>query len=173
MVFNAIHRIVAADRTMGYYRLLFSKPVSVSLFYAQRFAVHLAGLVVCVLILCVALRTGGTPVPIGSLTLYVVLLYVTMGGVGFLLSVITRYDWTLLIAVWYGAELLSTIARDHDAVWRPVTYVLPPVWLVDPVRDALLRGTLPAVDSLAWLLSYGVASFLLGLLLLERRPLSA
>jgi ABC-type multidrug transport system permease subunit len=170
-VLLSINRIVSADRTMGYYRLLFSKPVSVSLYYAQRYVITLVGLLLCVALLCGIAVACGVALPVFSILAYVTILYLSLGGVGFLLSVITRFDWTLLLAIWYGSELL--FLQFGERRWHAVLNVLPPSRLVEPVRDALLRGDMPSGGALAWLVGYGVACLIAGILLLERRPLSS
>jgi hypothetical protein len=171
-VLLAINRIVSADRKMGYYRLLFSKPLSIATFYAQRFAVHLAGLAACVFILCVLVRMGGVPITVGGIVVYTIILYIAMGGVGFLLSIVTRFDWPALLGAWYGASVLHTIVNFRWPSWEPAIRVLPPSWLVDEVRNTLLRGDVPSFGTLTWLLGYGIGCCVLGLFLLRRQALA-
>jgi ABC-type transport system involved in multi-copper enzyme maturation permease subunit len=172
-VLLAINRIVSADRTAGYARLLFAKPISVSLYYAQRFVVHLAGLLICVLLLCVLLLLKGVLVSVASVLTYTIVVYVAMGGIGFLLSVLTRFDWTLLLAVWYGSEMVHTVYGRSGSMGASLIQALPPTWHMDTIRTAILDGNMPPNDILLWLVGYGAACFVAGVLLLERRSLSS
>ena len=57
-VLIALNGIVSTDRKMGYYRFLFSKPVSVVAYYAQLFFVYMAGVLVSMLLLAAVLAHG-------------------------------------------------------------------------------------------------------------------
>ena len=50
-VLIAVNGIVSTDRKQGYYRFLFSKPVSAVAYYAQVFFVGMAGVLFCMLLL--------------------------------------------------------------------------------------------------------------------------
>jgi hypothetical protein len=104
--------------------------------------------------------------------LYTALIYVAMGGIGFFLSVATRYDWLSLAAVWLGARILRTMYGPEND-WRgKAVELLPPVHKLDEVANSLIgTGTAHASDVL-WLLGYGALFFALGLLILRRGSLA-
>ena len=165
----AVRGISSDDRKEGRYRLLFAKPVSVPRFYAQAFLVNGALSMICAallvagtrLIVPLAARTAGDAMLIFATS------YLLVGGLLFLFSAIFRWDWVAVAVLVSGAVYLA--AKFPDARWL---HLFPPVW-----RILLQFGSLPklaAVDSrsLALAAAYGVACFLLGLLVLRRRPLA-
>jgi len=173
MVLLSISRMVSADRTAGTYRLLFAKPISISLFYAQRFVVTLAGLLACIAVLCGVAVLNQIAVPVLSILAYVAIVYIAFGGIGFLLSVLTRFDWTGLLVLWYGSEALHLWSEHEQFSWRAALNVLPPAHFVEPVRGALIASRMPPTEALAWLLGYGAICVIAGVLILERRQLSS
>lgn len=165
----SVHGISANDRTTGRYRLLFAKPVKVLPYYAQAFVIH--GVMYMALSL-VSVAALSRLLPIGRETMVgaiVILLcsYVLVGGVAFLFSAIWRFDWVATAAVWGAVTYLASKFR--DAGWLGP---LPPFWRISEQID-LLR-TLDPLDAkpLLWVVAYGVACFLLGLIILKRRPLA-
>jgi hypothetical protein len=95
-----------------------------------------------------------------------------MGGIGFFLSVATRYDWLTLAAVWLGSRMLRSL-YGQVSDWRSkAVELLPPVHRLDDVANSLIgSGTAPASDVL-WLLGYGALFFALGLVILRRGSLA-
>lgn len=171
-VLIAVNGIVSIDRKTGYYRFLFSKPVNPILYYAQVFFVYMAGVVASMFVLSRILQTILPTFSIGNYLLYTALIYVAMGGIGFFLSVATRYDWLSLAVVWLGARILrTTFGGGND--WRSkAVQLLPPVHKLDEVANSLIgTGTANASDVL-WLLGYGALFFALGLLLLRKGSLA-
>lgn len=171
-VLIAVNGIVSIDRKTGYYRFLFSKPVNPILYYAQVFFVYMAGVVASMFVLSRILQTILPSFSIGNYLLYTALIYVAMGGIGFFLSVATRYDWLSLAVVWLGARILrTTFGGGND--WRSkAVQLLPPVHKLDEVANSLIgTGTANASDVL-WLLGYGALFFALGLLLLRKGSLA-
>jgi hypothetical protein len=173
-VLFAIHGISSLDRQRGYFRFLFSKPVSVAAYYAQEFVVRLVGvLTVAALSAGTVAMLGGGAFP-GQLVAYVALTYALLGGVGFLLSALVQFDGLLLILVWLVAHTAIQVRRLYPHwIPEPVVRALPPVDKLDAARDAWLAGTgtFPAGD-LLWAVGYGLACFVLGLVALRRRPLA-
>jgi hypothetical protein len=175
----ALNGISSTDRQRGYFRFLFSKPVSVVRYYAQDLALRGVGLlgVSLVLFAAFALLTRG-PVPLWALA-YVALAFALVGGVGFLLAAITHHDGIALVGVLVattlvraGSTLLGWMGRGPVEALQFVSTVLPPFHLLDPARDALARGAAPPVGLLVWVLAYGLGSFGAGLLVLRHRPLA-
>jgi len=171
-VLLSVSRLISADRAQGYYRILFSKPISIPLFYAQRYVIHLAGVLLCVATLCSLLWTQQIHVDLLKLLAYVATMYVAMGGVAFLLSSITRFDWPVLLGVWYGSSVLYGFFGDRGGIVGALVRVLPPEHAAQPLRAAVINGNPFPASSLTWLLGYGAVCLLLGLLVLWRRPFS-
>ena len=107
-VLIAVNGIISGDRKRRYYRLLFSKPISAPRFYAQAFLVSLFGTLVATLLVLVAFRAVAGAIPILAALHFVLLYFLLFGGVGFLLSAITEYDWIALGVVWSLAWLLRS-----------------------------------------------------------------
>lgn len=171
-VLIALNGMVSTDRKMGYYRFLFSKPVSPVAYYALLFGVHLVGVVATMLVLSLVLRTVVAQFSVPNFLLYTALIYVSMGGIGFFISVTTRYDWLTLAAVWLG----SRVARDFYGTkpgWAGrLVQVLPPVHRLDDVANGIISSGSAAAGDVLWLLGYGAAFFLFGLLLLRHGSLA-
>jgi len=167
-VLIAMNGIVSSDRKNGYYRFLFSKPINRVLYYAQAFLVYMVGVLLIMAILSALLRTILPGFNIGYFVMYAALVYIAMGGIGFFLSVATRYDWLSLAAVWLGSRMLRAIYSGPRAGWKgKVVEILPPVHRLDDVANSLIgTGSAPSSD-VAWLLGYGLLCFVLGLVLLR------
>jgi ABC-type transport system involved in multi-copper enzyme maturation permease subunit len=169
----SVNGIVSRDRTHGYYRFLFAKPISVARYYSQSFLVNGLGLALAMLILLGAFALLAVPVfPAGAVA-YMGLYFISFGGLGFLYSVLSRYDWLLLAMTWFLALALRALYPAHGGgVGAFFNLVLPPAHLLQGMAAPLMRGA--AVDSLSllWVVGYGTAAFLLGLVALHRRSLA-
>lgn len=173
LVLLAIQRAVSGDRTAEYYRFYFSKPVRAWVFYLQRYAAFGAGLLVMIGLLLLVGIFSGVPVHIGGAMLYFLILYLAMGGIGFLCSAATRYDWSVLGVVWFGAMLARTVFATSTRWPHWLVTVLPRAELMDNVRSALFNGNSPDTHDVAWLVGYGIVCLLLGLVVIQRRPLTS
>jgi hypothetical protein len=167
-VLIAMNGIVSTDRKNGYYRFLFSKPINRVLYYAQAFLVYMIGVLLIMAVLSSLLRMIVPSFNVAYFLLYAALVYIAMGGIGFFLSVATRYDWLSLAAVWLGARILRTIYSGPRAGIRgKLVQLLPPVHRLDDVANSLI-GTGSAVSSdVIWLVGYGILFFALGLVVLR------
>ena len=165
----AIHGISANDRTTGRFRLIFAKPVRVLPYYAQAFVIHGAVFMTCVAI-AVAVFTRLFPVNgqvVGAALILFAVSYLLVGGVCFLFSAIWRFDW-LSTGVILG--LATWLASGHPgARWL---YPLPPTWIIIDQGMSIEKLRPLEPKPLLWVIAYGVACFLLGLILLKRRPLA-
>ena len=171
-VLIALNGIVSGDRKAGYYRFLFAKPVNPVAYYAQLFFVHMLGVLSAMLVLSALLHMVLPGFSIINYLLYTAIIYVAMGGIGFFLSVATRYDWLTLAAVWLGSRVLRTLYGFRNDWRSKLVEVLPPVHKLDDVANSLIgRGSADMSDVL-WLLGYGAFFFALGLLLLRRGSLA-
>jgi hypothetical protein len=166
-VLIALNGIISSDRKLGYYRFLFSKPVNPVLYYAQAFFVGLIGLVLSMLVLSSLMHTILPIFSIVNFLLYVALIYIAMGGIGFFVSAATRFDWVSLAVVWLGSRILRSLYGPKGDWRSKAVELLPPVHKLDEVANSLIgTGTAPATDVL-WLLGYGALFFVLGLALLR------
>jgi hypothetical protein len=166
-VLIAVNGIVSTDRKLGYYRFLFSKPVNPVLYYGQAFFVGMLGVLACIFVLAGLLYQVVPTFSILNFVLYTALIYIAMGGIGFFVSVATRFDWVSLAAVWLGSRILRSL-YGAKGDWRSkAVELLPPVHKLDEVANSLIgSGTAHATDVL-WLLGYGALFFVLGLALLR------
>lgn len=171
-VLIALNGIVSTDRKMGYYRFLFSKPVSPVAYYAQLFLVYLVGVVAAMLLLSGLLHTFVPRFSVLNFLLYTAIIYVAMGGIGFFLSVATRYDWLTLAAIWLGSRVLRDVYGPRPGWQSKVVELLPPVHRLNDVANALITNGSAAASDVLWLLGYGAAFFALGLALLHRGSLA-
>jgi ABC-type transport system involved in multi-copper enzyme maturation permease subunit len=167
-VLIAMNGIVSSDRKNGYYRFLLSKPINRVVYYAQAFLVYMAGVLLIMAVLSALLRTILPSFNVYHFVLYTALVYVAMGGIGFFLSVATRYDWLSLAAVWLGSRMLRGIYSGPRAGWKgKAVEILPPVHRLDDVANSLIgTGSAPSSD-VVWLVGYGLLCFALGLVVLR------
>lgn len=162
-VLVALNGIVSADRKAGYYRFLFSKPVNPVLFYGQLFLVYMVGVIVAMLVLSSLLHKLVPAFSIPNFLLYTALVYIAMGGIGFFLSVTTRYDWLSLAAVWLGARVLRGLYGAGDDWRSKLVQLLPPVHRLDDVANSLIGTGSAHMADVMWLFGYGALFFGLGL----------
>jgi ABC-type transport system involved in multi-copper enzyme maturation permease subunit len=168
----AVNGIVSNDRRLGYFRLLFAKPVSVSRYYAQAYVVHLVGLAAAASLLAGLFTLLVAPIDLGGGVAFVILFAIGIGGIGFLMSTLFRFDWLALSLVTVASGLAHAY-YGWRGDWRAaLVKVLPPVHELDNVAGTLLRGGTPDWATIAWFGGYGVACVAAGLLVLRRRPMA-
>ncbi len=171
-VLIALNGVVSTDRKMGYYRFLFSKPVNPVVYYAQLFFVYMAGVIASMFVLSSLLHIILPEFSVWNFLLYTAVIYIAMGGIGFFLSVATRYDWLSLAAVWLGARIVRSVYGPRGDWRSKAVELLPPVHKLDELANSLIaRGTAEIRDVL-WLAGYGALFFVLGLLVLRRGSLA-
>jgi hypothetical protein len=171
-VLIALNGIVSTDRKMGYYRFLFSKPVSVVAYYAQLFVVYMVGVLVSMLLLSAVLHMIVPSFRIDYFLLYAAIIYVAMGGIGFFISVATRFDWLTLAAVWLGSRVLRDLFGTKPGWRSKAVELLPPVHKLNDVSFSMITNGTAATSDVLWLLGYGALFFALGLLLLRKGSLA-
>jgi hypothetical protein len=167
----ATNGIVSDDRKNGFYRFLFAKPASVVGFYATKFAMHGVGFLVVALAFLLAYAVAFRPFMPDMLLPGLALLFVAIGGVGFLLSAAWRWDWLSLIAVYIAAEIAWNQLGKREG-WRWLAHLFPPVHKVGGVYGAIATEQALPLGDLAWLTGYGLVCFVLGLLVLHHRALA-
>jgi len=169
--FIALNGLISTDRKFGYYRFLFSKPVSIPAYYAQYFVVSFAGFIAVFASLFGLFAIVVRPVnPIPALT-YCALVYLSLGGIAFLISTLFRNDWPILAGVYGGAVLVNALWAQYTG-WRMVIRnAVPPLQKLSPaLNDIMNLGTVDT-RAVAWLLGYSAACFIAGLIVLHRRPI--
>lgn len=168
----ATNGIVADDRKKGYYRFLFSKPISPSRYYGQGFLIHWAGFVgvVCVM----ALFYGALVAPIISAPLVYVLalMFLMYAGTAFALSAVARWDWLSLVAVTVLASYMWGRFGESTAVAAKLLYLLPPLHRTNEIYEAVAKGAPLNASLLAWFAGYGIVCYVIGLVVLRYRRLA-
>lgn len=177
-VLFATNGLVSDDRKHGYFRFLFAKPVTVPRFYAQKFVVNGFGFLLVSALLLALYNFGFGPVLrdqwVWPRNLFPVLglLFVSLGGIGFLMSSIWRVDWLSFITVYGVSKVLWMLFGAHTDWKGTLVKVLPPVHRLDGIYGAIAREQPLPVDDLRWLVLYGTACFVVGLLVTRHRPLA-
>lgn len=176
VVLMAIGGSIGTDLSAGYYRAWFSKPMTPAWFYLQRWL--LAGLAV----LCAPLLLGGALALIlhrgtgitADLMLTVALGYFLIASATLLVSNFTPRDWLIVFVVAFVEHRLSDFIElsERGMLQMPGWLVtgskfLPPFHLVS-ANQPLLHGA-----ELAHVLGYGAGMLVLGLLLVQLRPLGS
>lgn len=161
--------IVGTDLERGYYRSLFSKPMSPAWYYLQRFLVGAAVILLTPLVLGVglalALRSnmGLTWHLIGQIGLS----YLLVGSATFLVSRFSSKGWLFV----FLASVLESVVSHVTMVpgvpaWLKILHqALPPFELTQPALPVPTGGALWHV------VAYGAGMLALALTLLRTRPL--
>lgn len=168
----AINGIISNDRKQGHYRFLFAKPVSITRYYLQAFALHALGVLIATALFLLAIRWVGGVAPSPAAMLYPLAYYALLGGIGFLFSSLLRNDWIPLAAV-LALSALASFRWGSDpglAGWM-VRWVLPPFHQFDELRNDLLMGTLPAIWPGVWPVVYGMIALVGGVIVLRRKAM--
>lgn len=168
--FIALNGIISNDRKAGYYRFLFSKPVSIPAYYAQQFVVFLVGYIVVNLLLLGIFAIFAKPVsPIAPLAACA-LVFLSFGGIAFLISSLFRHDWPILAAIFVGSSIFQSMWASQEGWKRMVLSVLPPLYKLNGAILEILRGGTMDGKTLLWLLGYSAICLVAGLYVLRRRP---
>lgn len=171
-VLFATNGIVSEDRKLGFYRFYFAKPVGVVAFYAQKFVVHLAGFLLLGAVMLAAYSVLMRPTLPPALFPVLALLFVGLGGIGFMLSAVTTADWVSLIGV-YVVSLIAWTMYGLDAGWRGMlAHLLPPVHKLGEIYTAVVADEPVPMKWLLWITAYGFGCMLVGLYVLSRRRLA-
>ena len=177
----AIVAIMTVDRTTGYYRFFFSKPVNVVHYYLHTFAMH--GAAVCALLAAGALGWNSlmpAANPHESLHLAAVaglLAFLLMGGLGFAFGALTNIDAAVTPLAFIFAASTQSVIADYGTLRAPMWLkiagnVLPPVTQFEKSRR-LLYDAHPLVSAQLWpVVLWGVAGWILGVVFLRWRSLA-
>jgi hypothetical protein len=173
--FLAVVAVMTVDRTTGYYRFFFSKPVNVVSYYLHTFCVH--GAALCALLVLFALAWG-TAMPHESLlrASYTGLMALALiGGLGFGFGALSNADAALTpLAFVFAVTAQNTLAATtNPPAWLVVAArILPPAGDFEKTRG-LLNGAEPVLGAPLWhVLAYGAGGWMLGLAFLRWRSLA-
>lgn len=169
-VLIATAQAVSGDFRRGYFRSYFNRPVSPVSHYLLRWL--LGGVAV---VLFVPLAFGAIALTSGpfrlepALVKSVAMLYLLLGGVVFLASTVTRFDWAIAFLVLITQSILHNLDSTGglSGGWRVLATILPPFHLVQP------GGPQPTGGALRHVLLYGGGLVVGTLLILRFRPLGA
>jgi hypothetical protein len=170
----ATNGIVSSDRKTGYFRFLFSKPVSAPRYYASAFLANGLGMLLVALVLLGVYSVVVRPTLPPAFVPVVLAMYLAYGGIGFLLSTIWRFDWLSLVTVAIVAAIGWDTWGQDPGIRGWLMHLLPPTHRAVEVYAfvAGAGGSFPWA-TLTWLTGYGLVCFLLGLWVLRVRALAA
>ena len=171
--FFATNGIIANDRKFSYYRFLFSKPLSPISYYATTFAVYGVGVFLVTLALLGIWSLAVRPMFPTSLFVVVGVMYIAFGGIGFLLSAAWRFDWLSLVTVLLVASVAWEQWGDVQGMARLPLYLLPQVHRASDIYAMIVPrpGAVIPWSGILWLGGYGFSCFLLGMVVIRKRPL--
>lgn len=164
--------IVAHDREGGRQKFLFAKPVSITRFYLQAFAVNGIGLLLTALftLLCTSLAFL-RPVPIVEPLLAVGSIYAAVGGLVFMLSTLVRFDLAVgMVLAMLAFPMAAMAERGHW--WAVVaSWVLPPLHKLEAFDPSPGPRTPPMAQAIGSLVAYGAAYLAVGVAALKKRSI--
>lgn len=171
----AAQHLIARDRSRGYYRVFFSRPLSPARYYTQGFVLSgLASVVVATLgaqLYDVAVH----PVSVLGVAAYVGLGWLTIGGLAFLLSALTAFHVPILAIILAVDLALDRYANGlratgGNALIDIAQYLLPPGHVVAALREPFARGVAVDPRVVAWPAAFGMACLVVAIFRLRRRP---
>jgi len=168
----AMNGIVSNDRKLGFYRFLFTKPVTPAAYYGAEFLVN--GACVLVLTVLLALLYGAIIEPVLTVSLLIVVAagYLCYAGLGFALSALSRWDWLSLVAVAGAADILWRLYGESTSPLAVLLRLLPPLHRTSELYAAAAHGMALPWQSVLWLAGYGAIAFAAGLAILRQRRLA-
>lgn len=168
----AMQGTVANDRKMGFYRVLFAKPVSPPRYYGQAFLIHWAGFTALASAMTMVFGVVVEPVVSGSLIAVLALMFFLYAAIEFLLSSVARWDWMSLVAVTVASTALWGRFGASGSVFAKLLYLLPPLHRTSEVYAAAANGDPLPWPLLQWFGAYGAVSFVAALVVLRHRRLA-
>jgi ABC-type transport system involved in multi-copper enzyme maturation permease subunit len=166
--------IVSRDREGGHQKFLFAKPVRITRFYLQAFAVNGIGLLVTgLLVLLLTSLVFLRPVPILEPLLAIGAIYTAVGGLTFLLSTLVRFDLAAALALSVLAIPLQQ-ATQRGYWWAIATsWLLPPSYTLEAfgIDDGPGGPRYTIWQSVGSLVAYGATYIAIGVAVLKRRSI--
>jgi hypothetical protein len=164
--------IVSRDREGGHQKFLFAKPVRITKFYLQAFAVNGLGLLACGLItLLLTSLAFLRPVPLVEPLLAMGAIYTAVGGLVFLLSTLVRFDLAAALVLALVSFPLHAMA-DRGHWWAVATsWLLPPLYKLEAFNVEAGRHAYSVGDAVLSLVMYGAAYVAVGVAALKKRSI--
>lgn len=165
----AAARVVSGDRSRGYFRSYFNRPVSPVMHYGLRWVLGGIAVVLFVPLAAAAIAiTSGTFTLDTSLLVSMALLVLLLGGLTFLISTVSRFDWAAAFVILVVQSVMHQLRQGgslDSGFFRGLYTILPPFHLVNP-------GNAPPEGGALWhVLIYGGALVLAALAVLRWRPI--
>ncbi len=177
----AMNGILATDRVSGYTRFLFAKPLSVPAYYAQSLVVRLVGFIAVACVMQALWGRFESPALSWKFVVDMTAFVVTIGGIIFALSALTKYDGLIAVMLMLLTALLRERWMGSTGVLHAAAYVFPPLgrlndvqsWFIglDPLSDAATGVPFPT-KWFWWNVGYGLAAFAIGFAILRKRSLT-
>ena len=138
----------------------------------QAFVIHGIGVVLCGATFLASFFALVANVFPARAILFLALFYVAWGGLAFLFSTLTRFDWVCFSLVW----VMSTLLRSLDPTgtsWyhRFFDATLPPAHRIPDVVIAVVRDYAFDPPMLTWVVGYGLLGFVAGVVVLRLKPI--
>jgi hypothetical protein len=151
--------LVADDRSKGYYRFAFAKPVSPVRFYGQAYVLRgLVLLVITALVWALGAVLSREVSLFGALG-YTAVCYVGVGGVTLLLSAMLRNAWLASLVLGAASAIAASVNLTvRGPLWaKAIHLLLPPYFLAGRMVTWLVDGAhlTDAVLGAAWFVGYG------------------
>lgn len=156
----ATYGIIGADARQGFYRFLFSKPISPPAYYASAFVVAGISFVVAELVLTAVFAVLVAPAWNTHVLVDAVVDFVLLGGIVFAFSRFTRLDWLLAILVTAVAAFARWKYPPHDSTLGAVLNVIFPP---SGPKTYFPPGMPPDWGGLGWALGYAAVMLAIGL----------
>jgi len=170
----AMARLVSVDRASGAFRFLFSKPISVVRFYTQLVAIHFVAYLACWLVLLGVAWACGVHIPFDVTLLNAAIIFIALGGLYFIASVLTTHDLMAATGVWIVSYIVYNVWGDDSGIKGTLVHILPPMHKLGALTRGGLGDFMSFDPSAAWwLVGYGLGCFLVGIVVLARKPLAA
>ena len=178
----AAYGLAGQDFRLGYYRALFSKPISVPMYYVLLFCC--AG-VAFWLVQALAMGTfafAGVNAWDPGLALEASVRFTMLATLTFAMSRVTRLDWIFaLLILSLGDPLRGAYPAGESIRGWVINVLFPPTHVLDLAPAAQQAGQITALlpeagpewVSVAWLAGYALVCFGIGLLLVRKVPLSS
>lgn len=168
--------VISTDREKGYFRFLFAKPLRVTRFYLQQYLIH--GAAYALLFGALTWCWGAVTVPqsVPRALEAAALTWMLVGGLGFALGALVRFDGAVLAFVYLVASGTQSLAAVPEGALLPpwitaLARVLPPVHELDVTRERLFGGSSLDAESLWHVAGYGAGAWIIGWLALRQRAM--
>lgn len=170
--FMGVARLVADDRSNGFFRFYFSKPVGIERYYVQQWLLNGIGMMVLTGLLGLWFQAGTVELPVRSAVIMMGLTWLLIGGLGFAVTAATNSD-AAVIVLGYVVTTVLHVLKDtpNSPMWpwlKQVTRLTPPLQKLDYIRDQLYAGNAIPWPHFWHVAGYGALGFILAIVILRR-----